>query len=74
MQKALSALVIVIASAWAQANQNSRPDFKDYSVQRVYTGGFYDYVMTEKSITSGAKKTTPKRIPITAWNGYRMLR
>jgi len=38
MQKALSALVIIIASAWAQQHQNSRPDFKDYAVQRVYSG------------------------------------
>lgn len=38
MQKALSALVIMIASAWTQEHQDSRPDFKDYSVLRVYSG------------------------------------
>jgi hypothetical protein len=38
MHKTLCALLIIIASAWAQEHQNSRPDFKDYAVQRVYTG------------------------------------
>ena len=37
MQKAICALLIIIASA-AQEHQNSRPDFKDYAVQRVYIG------------------------------------
>jgi hypothetical protein len=38
MRKAICALVVVGATAWAQQKTGARPEFKDYTVEQVYTG------------------------------------
>lgn len=37
MQKAMCVLLVIGVGVWAQ-HKNSRPDFKDYAVEQVYTG------------------------------------
>ncbi|HET7892766.1 MAG TPA: hypothetical protein VFL34_14650 [Candidatus Sulfotelmatobacter sp.] len=38
MRKAVIGLAMVCAVAWAQHKNGARPEFKDYTVEQVYTG------------------------------------
>jgi len=38
MVNAICLVLLIGAAGWAQKHENSRPDFKDFAVERIYTG------------------------------------
>jgi len=61
MVKAIYLVLVIGAAGWAQKHENSRPDFKDFAVERMYTGApaapklTTNWRMFRTAIRAGAK-------------------